>query len=239
MAYIDPKRLAGVDAEAFKNQPPYPWGCFEALVSEDGYRQLHADLPKVEQMKASFGRRRRYGQASHDRYVLEWSESLPLPESWRTFIAELQGPTYRDFIARMLGHDRFGLHFHWHYATRGCSVSPHCDARWKLGSHIFYFNTEDEWDPSWGGETLVLDDEGRFADRSAPKFEDFPVQHAATALGNNSMVFTRKGNSWHGVKPMTCPEGVLRKVFIVEIRSDQKFARAREFVRYLTESVTQ
>jgi hypothetical protein len=57
-------------------------------------------------------------------------------------------------------------------------VSPHCDSPKKLGSHIFYLNTKEDWDPSWGGETLILDDGGRlptlragfdrFRRRSAP-----------------------------------------------------------------------
>ena len=40
----------------------------------------------------------------------------------------------------------------------GVEVSPHCDSKHKLGSHLFYFNDSSEWDPSWGGETLILED---------------------------------------------------------------------------------
>jgi len=57
----------------------------------------------------------------------------------------------------MFGRDSLSLTLHWHYAPRGCSVSPHCDAVRKLGSHLCYFNTEEDWDPSWGGQTLLLD----------------------------------------------------------------------------------
>jgi len=35
--------------------------------------------------------------------------------------------------------------------VEGCAVSPHCDAVRKLATHIFYFNTEADWDPGWGG----------------------------------------------------------------------------------------
>ena len=59
------------------------------------------------------------------------------------------------------------------YSTTA-TCSPHCDAVWKLGSHIFYFN--EDWNPGWGGETLVLDDGGRFSRRSAPDFDDFVQQ---------------------------------------------------------------
>ncbi len=107
------------------------------------------------------------------------------------------------------------LRFHWHWATNGNSVSPHCDAKRKLGSHIFYLNTEEDWDASWGGETIVLDDGGRFSRNSAPEFDDFDREIHAEAMGNRSFIFTRRGDSWHGVKEIHCPEGRYRKVFIV------------------------
>jgi hypothetical protein len=34
-------------------------------------------------------------------------------------------------------------------------------------------------------------------------------------MGNRSLFFGRNGNSWHGVRPITAPEGKLRQVFIV------------------------
>jgi hypothetical protein len=61
----------------------------------------------------------------------------------------------------------------------------------------------------------VLDDGGRFARSSAPEFEDFDRAIGSRALGNWSFLFTRRGDSWHGVKPLVCPEGRFRKVFIV------------------------
>jgi hypothetical protein len=72
-----------------------------------------------------------------------------------------------------------------------------------------------------------LDDEGRFASDSAPAFEDFQASYGAKALGNHSLLFARKGNSWHGVREITCPEGRLRKVFIVVLNSDTAIRRAK------------
>ena len=96
-------------------------------------------------------------------------------------------------------------------------MSPHCDSERKLGSHIFYFNTAQDWNPGWGGETLILDDGGRFKRESAPHFDDFARVIPSQALGNSSLLFARKGHSWHGVREIHCPEGYLRKVFIVVI----------------------
>lgn len=152
-----------------------------------------------------------------DRYALEYTEKIDTPGPWRSFIAEPRGGRYAAFVRRIFGIDRFDMNFHWHYAPRGCSVSPHCDARRKLGSHIFYLNTPDDWKPEWGGQTLVLFENGRFPWNSAPRFEDFARAIPAEIMGNRSFLFRRTSHSWHGVRELECPEGRMRKVFIAVI----------------------
>lgn len=39
----------------------------------------------------------------------------------------------------------------------------------------------------------------------------------ANAIGNWSLLFCRRGNSWHGVREIRCPGDELCKVFIVVI----------------------
>ncbi len=39
----------------------------------------------------------------------------------------------------------------------------------------------------------------------------------STILGNQSFMFRRTEHSWHAMRPVTCPPGHLRKVFIVVI----------------------
>ena len=217
MQCLDERQLAALDAPAFQQARPYPWINSQGLIREQAYPLLAEQLPELEQFTASFGARRAHGQRPHDRYVLEYASGPRLGEAWQQFMAELQGPAYRRFLCRMLGTRAFFLTFHWHYAPPGCSVSPHCDAPRKLGSHIFYFNTEADWQPDWGGETLVLDDGGRLSPKSAPGFDEFDRTIASESLGNRSLLFMRRGNSWHGVRPVRCPPGRLRKVFIVVI----------------------
>lgn len=215
--YLDERRLDALSASEFQNRDPYPWVNPQGILTEEGYERLLATLPDVSTFDKVFGKVRKFGQKSHDRYALEYHPGLELAQPWRDFIAELQGPVYQRFLKRMFGHGGFTLRFHWHYTPSGCSVSPHCDSRHKLGSHIFYWNTTQDWEREWGGETLVLDDSGRFGSSSNPDFADFDRQFGAEALGNWSLLFKRKGNSWHGVKEVHCPEGALRKVFIVVI----------------------
>jgi hypothetical protein len=214
---LDFDRLALEDAQAFRKTRPYPWLAAEGMLTDAGYRDLVATLPPVSMFKKLFGVRRAHGQQSHDRYVLEYREGLALSPAWHAFVEEIQGDAYARFLRRMFGRGRLRLTLHWHYTPNGCSVSPHCDAVHKLGSHIFYFNTEQDWQPEWGGDTLVLDDEGRFGRRSAPKFEQFEKAYSAPSIGNRSLLFQREDKSWHGVREIRCPEGAMRKVFIVVI----------------------
>lgn len=217
MQYIDFDRLDDIKTSTFQQAYPYPWINPYGVLTDEAYQRLYETMPTLDQMVPSFGKKRSHGQRPHDRYALEYNENVDLHPAWQEFIAELQSDRYHAFIRRMFGRGRFNLHFHWHYAPPGSSVSPHCDAKRKLGSHIFYFSPEGEWKPEWGGETVVLDDHGRFTTRSAPEFEDFDQQFAGQSIGNYSLLFQRQERSWHGVKEIACPEGMYRKVFIVVI----------------------
>jgi len=217
MRHLNETTLASLSPGTFRTRSPYPWVNPQGVLTEQSYDTLLHALPEPQLFEEHFGEARRYGQRSHDRLALEYRDDLSVPAVWHELVAELRGPTYREFLGDMLGTSGFELRFHWHYTPTGCSVSPHCDAKRKLGSHIFYFNTAADWDPAWGGETLILDDEGRFSRKSAPGFEDFSTVIRSDSLGNRSLLFRRRGNSWHGVEALRCPSGRYRKVFIVVI----------------------
>jgi len=217
MQYLDLERLGAVDVPAFRATTPYPWTNPAGLLTEEGFRALYENMPDTSLFTQEFGVQRSHGQHPHDRLALEYRDDLPISEHWHGFLRELRGIDYRRFMQQMYDTRFLTLTFHWHYAPRGASVSPHCDAKRKLGSHIFYFSTEEDWQEDWGGQTLVLDDHGRFGRKSAPKFEEFDSEVAADGMGNISFLFARKDNSWHGVREITCPEGMYRRVFIVVV----------------------
>lgn len=229
--YLDIDALQSIDTDGFRDARPFPWINPDGLILDDRYRELIESLPEPTSFKSTFGRRRRHGQTSHDRLTLNYNNKLDLPAPWSIFVNELQGPVYRGTIQRLLGVDDVDLTFHWHYTPNGCSLSPHCDAEWKLGSHIFYLNTAADWDPAWGGQTLILDDDGAFSHKSAPRIEDFKAVIPAKAMGNNSLLFQRTDHSWHGMYPLANPESMLRKVFIVEFRKTDIATRLRTLFR--------
>lgn len=225
MTYIDYAKLEAIDIEALRNTKPYPHINPMGLLTDEAFERLRSSLPLVEVMQPYFGVQRSHGQEAHDRYVLEYENQAQVAPAWHEFIEELRGSRYKRFLHKAFDTRFLQLNFHFHYTPNGCSVSPHCDARHKLGSHIFYFNTEDDWDSKWGGETVVLDDGGRFDRASAPKFADFDRILHAEAMGNRSFLFARSGNSWHGVQEIHCPEGKYRKVFIVVVNDWKRFLK--------------
>lgn len=226
-AFLDAAALDAVDGEAFQAAEPFPFAVLDRMLTPAGYDALAANLPDPADFAKTFGRRRAHGQASHDRFVLQYTRWVRIPPVWQRFVAELKSKAYRQFVSRLLGRDDFMLHFHWHYTPNGCSVSPHCDAPWKLGSQIFYLNTDRDWRPEWGGQTLVLDDAGRFQAGSAPSYDDFARTIPSGPIGNTSLIFGRNERSWHAVRPLQCPEDALRKVFIVEFRKKSALMSAR------------
>jgi len=224
MGYLDLGRLSQIaeQSSTFLNRKPFPWLNVERVVRDDGFRRLCAELPSLELFQPEFGLERAYGQQSHDRYALQYQPKLDtdLSAPWREFIRELQAEPYSAFLRQIYGikpRERFVLSMHWHFAPNGASVSAHTDARRKIGSHIFYFNTEDDWNPTWGGQTLVLDDEGRLSAHASPKVETLRQVAASEILGNMSFLFKRTEHSWHAVRPIACPRDRLRKVFIVVV----------------------
>ena len=87
----------------------------------------------------------------------------------------------------------------------------------RSGLTSFYLNTTDDWDPAWGGDTLVLDDGGRLAQSCNPKFKDLEHVASSQVVGNYSFLFARTEHSWHGVREIHCPPDRLRRIFIVVI----------------------
>jgi len=228
---FDWPRMDALDARAFQQTRPYPWLNPVALLHEPAFRQLAAAMPDVTRFEKTFEIPRKHGQRPHNRYSLEWQPGLELPAVWQALVEEASSERYRRWLSNMIGTRWFSLHFHWHYAPSGGEVSPHCDSRLKLGSHIFYMNTHADWRPEWGGETLVLDPGGHLPADSAPDFDDFAAAHAAKTLENYSLLFVRRGDSWHGVRPVQCPEGFMRKVFIVVINDDSPWRRVKRWVK--------
>ncbi|MEE4660124.1 MAG: 2OG-Fe(II) oxygenase [Halieaceae bacterium] len=233
--YLNTRVLESIDARDFQATDPFPWVNPQYFIEPSRYQELLDNLPDVSEFRAFFGKQRKHGQGSHDRYILDYEDGMALAEPWQRFIDELKSPAYRDFICRLLDVSDVRFRFHWHYTPNGGEVTPHCDSKGKIGSQIFYLNTEADWNRDWGGETVVLDDGGRIGPNNAPGFEDFDAAYPAQTADNRSLLFGRRGNSWHGVRKINCPDGYYRKVFIVVFEEHRPLKMAgKKLKRLLT-----
>ena len=230
MRFIDYDKLEQITREDFEATKPYPYANERGLLTNEGFQALLDNMPDLHLFDQNVGKKRRAGQAPHDRYSLEYAPDTPVPQPWQEFIRELCSDRYRENISRILGAGNIEFRFHWHYTPTGCWVSPHTDSPREHGSHLFYFNAEDEWDPAWGGETLVLDDGGRLDYNSAPELEEFDGETAFTSIGNYSAIMKRTDHAWHAVRPIQCPEDKLRKLFVVVVNPDSLFWKVRDRV---------
>ncbi|HYW38525.1 MAG TPA: hypothetical protein VE957_10455 [Terriglobales bacterium] len=221
MTYFNYNCLDAVSSEGFRAQKPYPWAHMRGTLTDEGWNKLRETLPDISQFERRVGVKRAYGQAPHNRGILHYREGMVCAEPWKEFIAELHGKAYDSFLRRMLGlkpDQRIILTMEWYYAWQGCSVSPHCDARRKLATHIFFFATDEDWPREWGGDILILDSEGRYKAHSAPSFDDLKVAASLDLRKNGSLLFQRTEHSWHGVRPLQSPQpDIYRKLFIVTV----------------------
>jgi len=230
MQYLDFDKFKAINATEFRTTQPYPWINPQGLLTDEGYHRLLDNMPDVSLFEKKFGYERIAGQKPHDRYSLEYAPGTPVPEPWKEFIAELCSDRYRNNLAKLFGARKINLRFHWHYTPNGCSVSPHTDSVREHGSQLFYFNREGDWDPAWGGDTLVLDDGGQLKFETAPTLDDFSNEVAASSIGNYSLIFERTRHSWHAVREISCPEDRLRRVFIVVANPENIYRTVRDRV---------
>lgn len=208
---------------------PFPHHTSYSFITPEGFESLRKDFPALDLFEKSVGNYRG-PQRPHDRFLLSFERSIyhnknyrgkglvlrkDLSKKWQGFLNELEGKTYRNFIKKILGTSRFKIHCEWHMGFKGSEVSPHKDAPFRLGSHLFYFNTREDWNPSWGGETLLLGDKVKGSSAQAPEFRDFKKNLPVPTVGNQSLLFHNSASAWHGVEPLKCPRNKYRRVFMV------------------------
>lgn len=227
---INYEKLAGFDKKMFYEKETFPFASFYELLTPKSFQQLISNFPDIEKFKKNENLTRKYNQRPHNRYYLsykkstETSDNLPgfikhqeLSKSWQQFIDELENKQYKQYIKKILGVSTFNVKYVWHIGINGSEVSPHCDVEDKLGTHIFYFNTSQDWQEEWGGATVILDQKQISA--LNPDFSDFKTKIPIPFLDNHSFLFKNAPEFWHGVERLSCPEGKQRRIFSVIFES--------------------
>ena len=100
--------------------------------------------------------------------------------------------------------------------SRGAFLYPHTDKPEKLVSFLLYF-PEPDWEQRYGGATDLYRVKQAKHDRNwsgrAVTFDAVDTVFRSEFRSNRLMVFVKSRNSYHGVSPVTPPDGVARKSF--------------------------
>lgn len=232
--FLERSAVNGFDASAFLGQSHFPWMSFTGFLQPQAFAELNRTFPGLDAFERHEGLRRSHGQRSHDRFYLAFEESIyhrqgkgdyalqsdrgtissqDLAPPWQAFLQDLRGQPYQSMIRQALGRDDLTMRLAWHLGVSGSEVSPHRDALDKVGTHIFYFNTAEDWDPTWGGSILALG--GKKVAAMNPDFEDFESEAGTDIRDNRSFLFKNTEAAWHGVRRLTCPPGHYRRLFNV------------------------
>ncbi len=220
--------MKSFDFHSFQTKSPFPWSNIHGVLTGEGFHSLWESFPSLELFEHHLNIKRLHGQRPHNRYYLAYESSIyhkensqkgtiqlnELPLPWQSFLHELESNSdFRRFIKKALNVSEYTVRYAWHVGFENCEVSPHVDATEKIGTHIFYFNTENDWDVDWGGSTLVLDE--MKVNRLNPDFEDFSIAIPTKILDNHSFLFKNTPTAWHGVRPLDCPPEKYRRLFNV------------------------
>lgn len=241
--FINLELLEAFDVQAFVDRSPFPWWNFETFLTQEGFETLRRSFPPLELFEKHTDIQRAYGQRPHNRYYLAYENSIyheqkltdkgiikhkELPIAWQRFIDELEtNSSYQTFMKKLFGVSDYCLRYAWHVGFTGSEVSPHVDSPDKIGTHILYFNTGEDWNPAWGGSTLILD--GKTTDALNPNISDFETVIPMQTIDNRSLLFKTVPDGWHAVEALKSPEGAYRRLFniIFEFPKEQPSPGAR------------
>ncbi|CCB85052.1 MULTISPECIES: hypothetical protein [Parachlamydia] len=228
MELINESVIRSFPLESFLKRWPFPWHNFHEFLTEESFKQLHDEFPPLELFEYHENLARGKNQRPHNRYYLAYEKSKYsedkekvgaihaefLSPTWQKFLHEIEtNAPYQNLMKQILGEQRYQIRYAWHMGISTNEVSPHCDNASKVATHIFYFNTSEDWDLAWGGALLVLGD--KLTPNQNPDFQDFMTSTPINFLDNYSFLFKNTPNAWHGVKALKSPPGKYRRLFNV------------------------
>jgi Rps23 Pro-64 3,4-dihydroxylase Tpa1-like proline 4-hydroxylase len=112
------------------------------------------------------------------------------------------------------------IQFEFSRLEKGSFVPPHTDAPDKLVSLLLYF-PDPEWRENYGGNTDFFrpkksELEYNWDNRRVPVEEVVPF-FSSPFTPNRLVGFLKSRNSYHGVKPITCPEDMARNSLNINV----------------------
>ncbi len=200
-----------IDREAVRSQvraaEPFPFVCIDDFLDHDFAVEVAAAFPTFEEA-VRLGDR---FNGVNEKGKIQIPDARLFPPPIARLHRELASPAWLELLSDVMGIPRLladpdliggGIH-----ETRGGGhLDVHVDFNYVRAKALFrrlnilvYFNAG--WQEEWGGQ-IELWDEGVKT-----------CHHAYTPSFNRCLVFETSERSFHGVTPLQCPDGVLRKSF--------------------------
>ena len=205
-AYLNP-----IDVEAlgqrFREAEPFPHFRIDDFLRPEFLREVSEAFPSYAEA-ARLGKEFR---ALNELRKVQVTRDEDLPGPIRTLSSVLASEPFRELLSRVSGIPDLladpelrggGMHL----IRDGGRLDVHVDfnVQRATGLHrrlnILVFLNE-EWERSWGGELELWD----------PEVRECVV--SALPLSNRCMAFATSRTSFHGVSPVRCPDGTVRRSF--------------------------
>ena len=203
---INPLAVAELN-EVFHNTSPFPSMVLDDFLDKDFAHAVAGAYPSYAQAR-SMGRE---FSAVNERFKIQVTEPSKFPVDVKRLADEICGASFISQLESITGiqnlvpDPRF-LGGGMHITGAGGRLDVHVDFNFdeELGLHrrlniLIYLN--EVWEDDWGGELELWDSSVTTCKNSIlPAF-------------NRCAVFATSESSFHGVQPVRCPDGVVRKSF--------------------------
>ena len=204
--HLNPVDVPALSA-GFRNARPFPYFCLTDFLRPEFAREICDSYPSYEEAR-ELGRE--FG-ALNERLKVQITDPQRMPAPAARLAEGLSCQPFLDLLTEITGIPRLlsdpqlrggGMHL----VGSGGRLDVHVDfnvqrdSQWHRRLNILVFMNK-RWEEDWGGRLELWNPEVT------------RCEHAQQPLLNTCLVFETSESSFHGVQPVTCPDGVTRQSF--------------------------
>jgi Rps23 Pro-64 3,4-dihydroxylase Tpa1-like proline 4-hydroxylase len=200
----DLERRAAEIGPRFQSAEPFPHVVIDGLLPQNVLDAMLQEFPSAEAMAVRRNTAQQVKLANRD-----WELVGPVT---KMVLSEFRSGMWLDFLTKVTGVEKLLADPYMepdfqHQIQTGGYLRLHYDelhhTRMRLFRRLaFVFYLNEDWDPSWGGQLELWDEDVKHC------------VHRVEPIANRTVVFLTTQRSWHGhPDPLTCPVDVTRKSF--------------------------
>jgi len=219
---------------------PFSYFCIDNYVPQDTYQEMLRGFPDKDQLvRSTAANKRMVSSRSHPEIVQDLFNQFPVWKRFfdllnsEVFIRDVNrflrrglfksrglrglkvwrdtSPVASSWLAKLI--QPVQLQFEFSQLYRDSHIPPHTDSGSKLLSLCFYL-ADSSWQDSYGGGTEFYRPKnsglGNNWSNEESSFEEMDRFYLSGFAPNRMVGFLKSENSYHGVPPIKCPEGMAR-----------------------------